>query len=146
MSYDGGIEIKVDNGELLKILKDHVERGTFKECDEILSMIWMGKKYKGKNLTIKYDSYDFAPIEVCPQSLDEVLDALIELFDTCAEDYGILNSNGYKLFKEELNTKADIINSNYTYVYWDYEHADTGGFLTGEHFSFDKGKESYVVG
>ena len=146
MGYDGGLGVKVDNGELLKILKNHVERGTFKECDEILSMIWMGKKYKGKKLTIKYDSFDFAPIEVCPRSLDEVLDALMELFDTYAEDYGILHSNGYKLFKEELNAKADIINSNYTYVEWEYEHADTGGFLTGESFEFENGKESYYVG
>ena len=53
MSYDGGLSIKVVNSELLKILKDHLKKGTFDGVDPIPH--WIGTKHKRMTTAIDYE-------------------------------------------------------------------------------------------
>lgn len=135
MSYDGGLSIKVVNSELLKILKDHLKKGTFDGSDAIPE--WIGTKHKRMTTAIDYEYWDCAYIDVCPRNLQGVLDAVIALLDEYADD--ISDRNAYKLFKEELESHADKINSNYKYVEWIYANGDD----TEETFRFENGIESY---
>ena len=79
MSYDGGLSIKVVNSELLKILKDHLKKGTFDGSDAIPE--WIGTKHKRMTTAIDYEYWDCAYIDVCPRNLQGVLDAVIALLD-----------------------------------------------------------------
>lgn len=135
MSYDGGLSIKVVNSELLKILKDHLKKGTFDGSDAIPE--WIGTKHKRMTIAIDYEYWDCAYIDVCPRNLQGVLDAVIALLDEYADD--ISDRNAYKLFKEELESHADKINSNYKYVEWIYANGDD----TEETFRFENDIESY---
>ena len=135
MSYDGGLSIKVVNSELLKMLKDHLERGTFDGSKAIPS--WIGTKHKRMTVAVDYEYWDCAYIDVCPQNLTQVLDAVIELFDEYADD--IADRSAYSLFKAELENNAAKINGSYTYVEWIYAHDDG----SEETFRYENGVESY---
>ena len=138
MSYDGGLSITVVNSELLKMLQDHLKRGTFDDAEAIIEMI--GTKHKRMTVAVDYEYWDCAYIDVCPRRLTQVLDAVIELFDEYADD--INDSRAYKLFKDELKNNADKINGSYQYVEWIYAHDDN----TEEKFRYENGVESYDGG
>ena len=135
MSYDGGLSIKVVNSELLKMLKDHLKRGTFDGSEAIPD--WIGTKHKRMTVAVDYEYWDCAYIDVCPRSLTQVLDAVIELFDEYADD--ISDRSAYNLFKSELKNNAAKINGSYKYVEWVYAHDDD----TEETFRYENGVESY---
>lgn len=135
MSYDGGLSIKVVNSELLKILKDHLKRGTFDGSEAVPG--WIGTKHKRMTVAVDYEYWDCAYIDVCPRSLTQVLDAVMELFDEYADD--ISDRSAYNLFKAELKNNAAKINGSYKYVEWIYAHDDD----TEETFRYENGVESY---
>lgn len=138
MSCDGGLSIKVVNSELLKILKDHLKRGTFNGSEAIPE--WIGTKHKRMTVAVDYEYWDCAYIEVCPQNLTQVLDAMITLFDFYADD--LSDRSAYQLFKTELKNNATKINNSYKYVEWIYAHCDD----TEETFRFENGVEFYDEG
>lgn len=135
MSYDGGLSIKVVNSELLKMLKDHLNRGTFNGSRAIPE--WIGTKHKRMTLAVDYEYWDCAYIDVCPRNLTQVLDAVISLFDEYADD--LSDYSAYTLFKTELKSNAEKINSSYKYVEWIYAHDDD----SEETFRFENGVEFY---
>lgn len=135
MSYDGGLSIKVVNSELLKMLKDHLKRGTFNGSRAIPE--WIGTKHKSMTVAVDYEYWDCAYIDTCPRNLAQVLDAVICLFDEYADD--ISDYSAYTLFKTELKSNAEKINSSYKYVEWIYAHDDD----SEETFRFENGAESY---
>ena len=120
MSYDGGLSIKVVNSELLKMLKDHLKRGTFNGSRAIPE--WIGTKHKRMTLAVDYEYWDCAYIDVCPRNLTQVLDAVISLFDEYADD--LSDYSAYTLFKTELKSNAENINRSYKYVELIYAHYD----------------------
>lgn len=138
MSYDGGLSIKVVNSELLKMLKDHLKRGTFNGSRAIPE--WIGTKHKRMTLAVDYEYWDCAYIDVCPRNLTQVLDAVISLFDEYADD--LSDYSAYTLFKTELKSNAEKINSSYKYVEWIYAHDDD----SEETFRFENGVEFYDEG
>jgi hypothetical protein len=138
MSYDGGLSIKVVNSELLKMLKDHLNRGTFNGSRAIPE--WIGTKHKRMTLAVDYEYWDCAYIDVCPRNLTQVLDAVISLFDEYADD--LSDYSAYTLFKTELKSNAEKINSSYKYVEWIYAHDDD----SEETFRFENGVEFYDEG
>ena len=96
MSYDGGLSIKVVNSELLKMLKDHLKRGTFNGSRAIPE--WIGTKHKRMTLAVDYEYWDCAYIDVCPRNLTQVLDAVISLFDEYADDISDYKDIKHKLY------------------------------------------------
>lgn len=140
MSYDGGLSIKIVNKELLKILKDHLKRGTFEGSEEIPRLI--GTKYKRMTTAVDYEYWDCAYINVCPKNLSQVLECVIKLFDLSEDE--IADCSAYKAFKDELRNNAAKINDNYKYVEWIYAHDDSDD--REETFRFENGVETYNEG
>ena len=138
MSYDGGLSIKIVNSELLKILKDHLKRGTFDDSEAIPECI--GTKYKNMTLAVDYEYWDCAYVRDCPRNLTQILDAVIKLFDEYSDDISDLSA--YRAFKSELSEHADKINGAYKYVEWIYAHDDG----SEETFRYENGIESYEEG
>lgn len=135
MSYDGGLSVKVANNELLKILKDHLKRGTFEGSEAIPECI--GVKYNRMTLAVDYEYWDCAYVDVCPRHLSQVLDAVIALFDEYSDDISDLSA--YRAFKSELKNNASKIDGSYQYVEWIYAHDDG----TEETFRYENGVVSY---
>ena len=149
MSYDGGLSVKIANDVMLGILQKYKDNGVFEESSAIQNMI--GHKYRKQStrltLALYWHYMDAAEISTCPKTLEQVLDAAIELLDHFADDDGIEYDQAYKDCIRELKDNRDAINSSYEFVEWeyfpsDYEHAAEG--RDEETFEWKEGIENYT--
>lgn len=149
MSYDGGLSVKIANDVMLGILQKYKDNGAFEESTAIQNMI--GHKYRKQStrltLALYWHYMDAAEISTCPKTLEQVLDAAIELLDHFADDDGIEYDQAYKDCIRELKDNRDAINSSYEFVEWeyfpsDYEHAAEG--RDEETFEWKEGIENYT--
>ena len=139
MSYDGGLEVKIENQILLRIFRDYQDRGLFDKVEAMQE--WVGVKYKKMELAFAYEYEDCAYVKICPKNLGEVLDAMLKLLDVYLEDE--IDPKQYKHFKKELQENKKLIDENYTFVKWIYAHGDYEEEIGEETFKFNKGKEHY---
>lgn len=138
MSYDGGIIARVQNDELLKLMKQFKKQGLFDEAQCICDMI--GSKYKKKTMAINYEYMDCAYIDVCPKHLSEVFDAVVMLLDEYCDD---VDPDAYAQFKQVLQEQKDLIEASYSYVEWVYAHSDDDD-EDEETFLYEHGEEHYT--
>ena len=128
-------EIVVDNPVLLEILKRYKDLGTFGDRETIfgIGLYSPDTEYHGfedpsefeQQIKIPAFSYYESPgydgwnaISHCPESLDEVLSAIIDALEFRSRDF---DPDLYNELKEELHRREQEIKKGYYKVFYRYE-------------------------
>ena len=138
MSYDGGLSIKIDNPELLSIMKKYRSMGMFDS--DIVSVLGIEASSQKRTLAINYAYLDCAYSNGCPKSFDQLTSSLIKFLDDLLDGY--VNKSLYSAFKEELKRSRSTIDNAYKYVDWVYYHPDSDS-LEEERFVYESGESKY---
>lgn len=105
MSYDGGLEIRILNPELGKLIQE------FKEKEPSLEL-WEHHKYD-----LSYRYLDCAYVTGCPDSIKQAHGMLIDLLE-----YDFKDKEVFYEFVEKYN--SDAVRNGYSYFKWVYYPSD----------------------